>query len=164
MKKWICSLLLLLFAGCASRVSGIGDSDIGEIHENDLALIEALHTRDTEASRNWDVEALLALADENIVILSPGERPVVGKDEMRAYLVRNEAASAGLTITGYSHDFREVKVIGEWAFEWGVAAGSAERTSGGESLKWRYHLFRVLRKQPDGSWKVARAVWNEAPL
>ena len=40
MKKWICSLLLLLFAGCASRVSGIGDSDLTEVHEHDLALIE----------------------------------------------------------------------------------------------------------------------------
>ena len=34
-----------------------------------------------------------------------------------------------------------------------AAGGNAPRTSG--------RLTRVLRRQPDGSWKVARSIWSD---
>jgi hypothetical protein len=46
------------------------------------------------------------------------------------------------------------------AFEWGYFTASFVESSGGEEKRLRGKLLRVLKKQPDGSWKAARAMWN----
>jgi len=36
--------------------------------------------------------------------------------------------------------------------------------SGGEEIQERARLFRILRRQSDGSWKCARAIWHQLPV
>jgi ketosteroid isomerase-like protein len=53
-----------------------------------------------------------------------------------------------------------VTITDGWAFEWGYFTASFLESPGGEEKRLRGRLLRVLKKQPDGRWKVARGMWN----
>ena len=55
---------------------------------------------------------------------------------------------------------KDVTIAGEWAFEWGLFTASFVQSTGGEETPLRGKLLRVLKKQADGSWKVAIGMWN----
>ena len=47
-----------------------------------------------------------------------------------------------------------------WAFQWGVLTGSYVAATGAKETHLRMKLLRVLKKQPDGSWKAAIGMTN----
>lgn len=136
---------------------GNGGADAGEVGRS---AIEQLHRKDWAASRSQDFETLLSLWTEDGVLFPPGRNPVVGKDALRAFFQEQKPELESVRILEYSHDFQEVMVMGDWAFEWGVFHGSAQSIEGGPVVQDSSRIFRVLSRQEDGSWKVARAVWQ----
>jgi ketosteroid isomerase-like protein len=63
----------------------------------------------------------------------------------------------------YQLDFEEVKVLGDYAYEWGFIRGAMRPRVGGETQHLSYKVMRILAKQPAGEWKVHRTIWNENP-
>jgi uncharacterized protein (TIGR02246 family) len=126
----------------------------------DIEAINKLHQREMEASRKWDVDTLTALWTDDIVMLPAGEPALVGKDANRASITRLRDESGNAQIADYILSFNEVKVIGDWAFEWGTYSGTVAPESGAESLRATGKVIRVLKKDADGSWKIARAMYN----
>jgi ketosteroid isomerase-like protein len=53
---------------------------------------------------------------------------------------------------------RRVTVTDGWAFVWGYFTASYEESAGGEVKRVRGKRLMILKKQPDGSWKSARAM------
>ena len=63
-------------------------------------------------------------------------------------------------LVGYEHNFEERKILGDWAFEWGSYISVAAPKDGGEPSQSSGKLLRILKRQQNGEWKVARAIWN----
>ncbi len=126
--------------------------------EGELAAILELHAKDIEASKARDFETLLSLWTEDGVLLEPGKQPTRGIDAIKAYMQEQKEASEAYVIKKYEHRWEEIKVIGDWAFEWGYFDAVAEMNVSGEVVEQKGKLFRVLKKQKDGSWKVARVI------
>jgi uncharacterized protein (TIGR02246 family) len=129
----------------------------------DLAAIEQLHHKDVAAAKAGDTATLATLWTDDAVALPPGEQPVVGIDAIREWLKKGQAGTGRFEITEYKIDFEEVHVLGKEAVEWGRTRISMrpKGASGGMSVSG--NILRVLRRQPDGTWKVARAIWNMNP-
>ncbi len=125
-----------------------------------LAGIEELHRKDIAASKARDFKTLLSLWTEDGVLLLPGRKPIVGKEAIKAYMDEQAEISRTYKIKKYEHEWQEIKIIGDWAFEWGFYEGEAEMIKGGEIIREQGKLLRILRKQKDGSWKAARAIGN----
>jgi uncharacterized protein (TIGR02246 family) len=123
-----------------------------------LARIEELHRRDITASKARDFKTLLSLWTEDGVLLMPGEGPTVGKEALKAYMDGQAKISQAYRIKKYEHKWEEIKVIGDWAFEWGFFNADAEMIKGREIIKQQGKLLRILKRQKDGSWKAARAI------
>jgi ketosteroid isomerase-like protein len=70
---------------------------------------------------------------------------------------------SGVEVIEYVLDFEEVKVLGEYAFEWGMIRGKTRRREGEEVEEPSYKVMRILRKETDGEWKVHRSIWNTYP-
>jgi ketosteroid isomerase-like protein len=85
---------------------------------------------------------------------------VAGKEALRAFFQEQAVELEKVEILGYSHEFKEVIVKDDWAFEWGIFHGSSRSIGGGPPVHDSSRIFRVLRRQEDCSWKVARAVWQ----
>jgi uncharacterized protein (TIGR02246 family) len=141
----------LTASACASKKDGTSA---------DMDAINALHQRDMEASKKWDVDTLATLWADDIVTLTQGEPPMIGKDANRAAMMRLREESSGLQITDYILSFNEVKIVGDWAFEWGTYSGTVKPVDGSDAIRTTGKVIRVLKKDSDGSWKIARAMYD----
>lgn len=121
--------------------------------------IAALHQDAVPLFNAKDVDALLELWTDDGVYLPPGEPALHGKDAIRGYYERFQG-----TVESLVSD--EIEVAGDWAYERGSVTVLAPPASGEGAGPTRVSAkyLDIWRRQPDGSWKVARAIWNlDAP-
>jgi ketosteroid isomerase-like protein len=125
----------------------------------DLEAIEELHRQDVAATKAGDYETLMSLMDEECIVFPPDSEPEDG----RAYLSRFRASSDSIEpepkILEFLQDWEEVRLLGEFAYEQGIVR-YAVRDASGAILRETQRLVRLLRRQPDGEWRVLRAMWH----
>ena len=143
------ALSSITVTSCASKKDGA-----------DIEAINKLHQREMDASRKWDIDTLASLWTDDVVMLPAGEPALIGRDANRASVTRLRDQSGSAQISDYILSFNEVKVTGDWAFEWGTYSGTLAPEAGGESLRATGKVIRVLKKDADGSWRIARAMYN----
>lgn len=129
----------------------------------DLAAIRRLHAKDIKASKARDFDTLLSLWTEDGILLEPGKEPTIGIAAIKAYMKEQKEVSKTYEIRKYEHRWEEIKVIGDWAFEWGYFDAAAQVIATGETIEQKGKLLRVLKKQKDRSWKVARVIAHNDP-
>jgi len=76
-------------------------------------------------------------------------------------LQAQKAQSSGSITTDYTEDWEEVRIVGNYAWQWGKMS-QTERLASGKMDTMRVNAIRILRREPDGSWKVARAAVTPA--
>lgn len=128
--------------------------------EADRAKIEELHERDMTASRRGDYATLRSIMSDDAVVLPPGGRMIRGREALDRSFAAMERASPTAEVLEYRFEWREVQVVGAYAFEWGFIHGRERHLTTGEIATERYHVMRILQRQPDGAWKVHRTIWN----
>ena len=128
-----------------------------DAHTQDLAAIEKFLLQDIAATLSRDTAALTELFTDDGVRLSQGEPDDIGKEAIRATNERFKAATPELRVLSYVPENKEVTVTDGWAYVWGYTASYVE-SPGGEEKRVRGTRLMVLKKQPDGSWKCARAM------
>jgi ketosteroid isomerase-like protein len=96
---------------------------------------------------------------DDIVMMHPNRTAVVGKDANRADLVAAfDKFSVEQTV-----ETDEVVVAGEWAFDRSRATTILTPALGGVPVTARTKTITILRRHPDGSWKIARVIGNLDP-
>jgi uncharacterized protein (TIGR02246 family) len=122
--------------------------------------IADLQRRDIEANMALDTEKLLALRTDDVVYLVPGRAPLAGQDAVRKYLEEIRGQLANWDMLAYEENWQEVRVIGDFAFQWGTVNIRARQEGERRESAAVRNVMQVLRRQPDGDWKIARAAWN----
>jgi ketosteroid isomerase-like protein len=135
-------------------------TDTALSYERDMREIEKLHSLDVAATLSGDQVALSTGWTDDVVILGQGEEPGVGRQAILAVRERRSAAMPGFRVVTYVPEIKNVTIADGWAFEWGLFGASFVEASGGNEMPLRGKLLRVLKKQADGSWKVAIGMWN----
>lgn len=130
--------------------------------EDDKVAIERLHDEDIKASLALDVPALESLWTDDIVTMSPGEKAVVGRQANAAKLEAGAASLKNMEIMAFDEQWQEIRIEGDWAYEWGTMSGRMHPFSGGNEISYLMNVVRVLNRQPDGTWKIARSIYNDA--
>ncbi len=102
-----------------------------------------------KASREGDTATVVSLMTDDVVFMVPGREPF-GKE---AFAAASQGMS-GMTMEGTS-DVREIQVLGDWAFARSYLTMTMTPPSGSPVLRAGYTLT-ILRKGPDGRWKLAR--------
>ena len=128
--------------------------------EEDQKAIADLQRRDIDANIAVDTEKLLALRTDDVVYLVPGRPPLVGKDAVRKYLEEIRQQLANWDMLAYEESWQEVQVVGDFAFEWGTVNIRARQEGEKRESAAVRNVMQVIRRQPDGDWKISRAVWN----
>jgi uncharacterized protein (TIGR02246 family) len=132
-------------------------------YKKDLEAIERLHQKDMAASKAGDFATLRSLMTDDAVVMPDKGKWIRGKDALDASYRSMEKSMSNAEVLEYIEEFEEVKILGEYAFEWGTIRGSMRPRGGGEAEYSSYKVMRILQKQPDGEWKVHRTIWNENP-
>jgi len=143
----------------AQQTKGGGSEPAGT--SSDRARIQEMEQKDVAASKTNDVEALVSLWTDDGVLLQPGLAPVVGKEAIRTLLLQQQQQAGRVETTSYEEKWNEIRFAGAYAFEWGRIAANLKLPDGRE-VQQDANAIRILEKQPDGSWRVARVAITPA--
>jgi uncharacterized protein (TIGR02246 family) len=103
------------------------------------------------ASTAGDLETVLSLMTDDVVFLTPGQKPF-GKDAFAAA----SRASQGKVRIETSSDIKEIQVAGDMAYCRHHLAVSLMSHAGGSAKRLAGNILSVFRKQADGRWVLAR--------
>ena len=131
--------------------------------EADLRAIEALNQHDVRAALASDAEAIVSQWTDDFVVLPPVGAIVRGRSANAAAVEQGKEQLQAFMPIDYVVDFEEIKVTGEYAFEWGTYRGTARPRAGGSDLTYSGKLMRILQRQRDGTWKMHRTIMTSDP-
>ena len=127
----------------------------------DMAAIKSLFARHSAALTAGDAAAVVALFTDNAVMMPPERGAMTGKEAIR-WGLRIAFGLFSAKITGES---LEVEVAGDLAFARRIYTMMLTAKTGGEQLDAVANWLDVLKRQPDGSWKVyLEMVTSDRPL
>jgi uncharacterized protein (TIGR02246 family) len=118
------------------------------MNEDERAIREVVATW-MRATKAGDIETVLDLMTDDVIFLVPG-RPPFGKEAFAAA----SASMKGVEFDGTS-DVLEVQVFGDCAY----LRNHIEVTmtpKGGASVRRSGNTLSIMRKAPDGRWRLAR--------
>ncbi len=101
------------------------------------------------ATKAGDHDAVLSLMADDVVFMVPGREPF-GKEAFAAA----SKGMQGMRIDGTS-DIRELQVLGDWAYLRSHLKVTITPPGGSPTTRTGYTLT-ILRKGPDGKWRLAR--------
>jgi len=150
---------MVIVAACAAPPSEPAVEE-PSTSEADMAAINALADRAEEALKGGDAAAFVALYTDEAVSMIPNQPAAVGTEAII------QAIQAALAANSYelSLSTEEVEVLGDWAFWRGSYSVTLTPTEG-EPIEDEGKVLNILRRQPDGAWKIARHIRNsDLPL
>ena len=147
--------LALLLAGCASAGAHGGSASTA-----DRAGVAAFNRALDSATRTMDNAATLALWADDGVTLLPDTKPIVGKPAIAAFLTRVTGGITGARMTSFTMTCDGIAVSGPLASEWCVEHQVVALPDGKTFDGWGKMLL-VLRRDPDGRWRLLREMWNQ---
>ena len=122
----------------------------------DRAAIDKLRGDYQSAFNSNDGSAVGAYFTESAVSMPPNHEALKGKQAIADFTgAMFEGMGAELTISS-----EEVELAGDWAFERGSYTMKLTPKKEGEAMAEKGKYIVILQKQTDGSWKLAREVWN----
>lgn len=127
-----------------------------------LASIALLHQADISATLSRNPRALASLWTTDAVRMQPGGPPEIGSRAIYIEDSTQHERSPRTQVVRYDPVIRDVQIVGDWAIEWGHFEGAYKQFPGDSLHAIRGNLLRVLRRQPGGSWRFARVMWNSA--
>lgn len=129
------------------------------MHDDEQAIRDLFAAWEA-ASAAGDVAKLLTFITEDAVFLAPGQEPIRGRAAFEGLYRR----VLGLYKFQQNWVFEEIQIFGEWGYCWGRDSVTMVPLSGGApTVRARGMGLSILRRQPSGSWAVARGINNMTP-
>jgi ketosteroid isomerase-like protein len=125
--------------------------------EADLEAINRLQKQVDEAIVAGDTDGYVALIADDAVLMPPNAPPVIGKNAIRSW---NLAMSKQFKFQAYAPVDDEVVLAGKWAFRRATANWTLIPLAGGEPIQDSGKFIIIYQRRADGSWTVARDIWN----
>jgi len=125
----------------------------------DAEAVERQWRRVTATFEEGDADAFMALTTDDVVLMPPGASTLSNRDAVRS-LMREYFAAYTIELEELS--LEEIVVAGDWAFVRDTYVSNLTPRSGGTAVRAKGKNVWVLRCQADGSWKVARNMWNSS--
>lgn len=128
--------------------------EINELLPEDIVAIKELHQAWTPAIVDKDFDTLIRLYTDDAIVLPPNGPKAQGRaavlDWMKAFPAITDA---NLTI-------EEIDGYGDLAFVRGAYFMTIVPDGTGEPIQDRGKFIEIRRKQADGSWLMARDIFN----
>ena len=160
MKPYLASAFFLplglIAPACAPAPEQPDPAAEAAIRAVDRAALEFIAREYEAAFSAGDADALVALQTDDAIRMPPNAPPLMDKEAIRAaYQTTFEQFAAKITLS-----LEEVEFAGDWAFVRGASAVTLTPKAGGEPLQDEGKYLSIRKKQPDGSWKIFRPIWN----
>ncbi len=124
--------------------------------EADVEAINSLRNEFIALDNASDAAGLASLYTNDAVLMPPNEAAVTGNQAIESWF----QTTFDQFTTEFTVASEELEVVGDWAFDWGAYMTALTPRAGGEPTEDRGKYIVILRKQVDGSWRIARDIWN----
>ena len=125
-----------------------------------LAEIEKLYQQDIAATVSSSVTGLVALWSDDGVLISQGDKPLVGKAAIQASLMENFGKNPTMKVLKYEPEIKNLELVGDVAYEWGYFSVTQQGSDTSKPVRFQGRFLRVLKLQANGSWQFVRIMWN----
>ena len=125
--------------------------------EADVEAIKELREEYNAAVEAGDVARVISLFADEAVLMPPNEPPATGKEATRSWY---ETLFEQFNVEPFTSSAEEVEVTDDWAFDRGTYSITLTPKAGGEPAEDSGKFIAIFQRQTDGSWKVARGIWN----
>ena len=141
-----CGILFVLL-GCHHQASELSEADIHAIRE--------IHKKTEDAAflNNWD--EILKLYTDGAIQLVPGEKPIIGKSKIAERL-----QPLNFNFIERENIIQEIDGNMDLAYYWSTLSQKILKENSDSISVSGARMFRILRKQEDGSWSVSHDIWN----
>jgi ketosteroid isomerase-like protein len=158
MKKLFMILtLVILFCftfGC-QKAEEVAEEPVVDV-KADVEAIKGIIDNIMKTSNEGDYEGYMAIIDEEAVFLPPNAPTVSDMETIRSiYKSQFDSFDLDLTIMN-----KEIHVFGDLAFSRDGWKGSLYPKDSSEPILFDNKIITIYKKQPDGSWKIWRAMFN----
>ena len=152
------SLSILAVLATLNLLVGCETDHRKTIIDTDEKAIETVigELTDAYAARDWD--AFAAYFTDDGIWMPPGLAPLGGEDAWWSFAQQWWNSSTVLDI-GVTTE--ELVVIGDWAIERHSEFQVSTFGDSAEPVSLYFKGIWIFRRQDDGSWKIARYIWNE---
>jgi ketosteroid isomerase-like protein len=122
----------------------------------DEAAIAEFNKRYLGAINDGDIATLASLTTEEHIMIAPGRPPTVGKK------ANDEANGRAFTLFDIDETWtpQETVIDGNLAYQRGTFTVEATPRAGGNTTRTSGTFLRIYRRQPDGSWRMTRDMFN----
>ncbi len=152
-------VMLLCIAGGVTACAPVAEQPAPEpapTIEADVAAINRVNDEYTNALNAGDAAAYVALHAEDAVVMPPNQPATIGQEANRARIQRFFDQNT-LEI---ARAIEEVVVAGDWAFSRHTSTGTVTPKAGGGPSEIHDNGIAIFQRQPDGSWKITRYIFN----
>jgi uncharacterized protein (TIGR02246 family) len=124
---------------------------------NDAAKIEEALRQFAAACTAGDSGAAAKRFDEGVVFMPPDSPEIAGKEAVTAWM---QSAVFNVMKQNLKMNLGQAQFFGDQAVITGSFSVEMTPKSGGRTVKGTGKHMAQFKKQKDGSWKYARAIWN----
>ncbi len=124
----------------------------------DISGIESLRDAHVAALNAGDAEGWAGCFTEDAVQMPPHFGANAGKAAIEGW----SKGFLGMFACRFSLSVDEVQATDDWAFERGRYDITLTPKAGGESMDDNGKYITLYQRQSDGSWKIARDIWNSS--
>jgi len=149
-------LIVLTFLSCVQQTNPVVEETMST--EADIeAVNKAIEAWIDNVNAN-DPDGLIGLTCSDLEVIPPGEHPVSDVEAQNLYRSFMEHSTVALKPTT-----TEVVVSGDWAFRrYGYELTLTPKDGGGPFIMIG-HGIHMFKRQEDGSWCLAKDLWNSVP-
>lgn len=155
MKGYLASSLLAVLIsstilGCRSSApTGLSDADKAAIRKNTEKVVSISNA----PTKDWDAY-VRADYTEDAIVMPPDTPAVQGWDAIKSYILTEG------TVLDFKIQMLEIEGEGDLAYVRGTYAMTVMLPGASGPTKGTGKYIEIWRKQPDGSWKVIRDIFN----
>jgi uncharacterized protein (TIGR02246 family) len=157
-RRWFIAVWVAISAQACSSATPQAETK-GTTEADSQAAVTAIN-----AVRNQEIghfsaghaDSVLALFTSDVQFLPPNEAAVQGRDGLAKWMSDTFAAA---TVSG-QYLTSDVTVSGDLAVDRYTGVLTAKPKSGAPAVEEQLKGVHILKKQPDGTWKIAVDVWN----
>jgi ketosteroid isomerase-like protein len=126
----------------------------------DVAAINAIREREMAFANSGNMDSLLTVYTSDVVFMPPNERAVIGQEAVKKW--------GDATLQQVSFNVRytssDVNVSGDWGIDHYAGVFTVTPKAGGSPVVENIKGVHVMKRQSDGTWRIAQDVWNsDAP-
>jgi uncharacterized protein (TIGR02246 family) len=150
----IVPVLLTVVAFACARTDPQADT------QADVVAINEVREREVALASSGNIDNLLTVYASDVHFMAPNEPTAHGEEALR----KSFEAMFGQVTLNVRYTSSEVTVAGDWAVDRYAGVITATPKAGGRPTEEKIKGVHVMKRQPDGTWRIAQDVWNsDAP-